>query len=77
MDLTIYEMISKYGNSDNITDYSSVFVGGQSEEYIQSLQGLSEKFNTDVDGHKARIVNQNKLDGPPQEICIPSTKYDY
>ena len=78
MDLTNYEMISKYGESNDMMDYKAAFVGGQSEEYIQNLKGLSEKFRADVEADKPGLIDLNKLDGrPPIIINKPAVKYEH
>jgi RHS repeat-associated protein len=77
MDLTNFEMLSKYGDSDNMSNYKSAFVGGNSDEYLQNLRGLSEQFKSDMEADKPRVINLNKLDGPPNLQSIQPVKYDH
>ncbi|WP_217495827.1 RHS repeat domain-containing protein [Mangrovivirga cuniculi] len=77
IDLTNYEMIKKYGNSKNMSDYKNIFKGGTSKDYLKLLERLSIQLSSDMDSNKARIININLLDGPPIELSLPETKNYY
>jgi RHS repeat-associated protein len=74
LDLTNYSMISKYGDSEKLSNplYKGLFKGGNSKEYLEKLKGLSNKFKDEF-----KSVNLNKLDGPPNMDNSRARKYKF
>ena len=77
IDLTNYIMIQKYGDTGSLSNdyYKGLFKGGNSKSYLNSLKNMAQKFKADFDENRAKLINVNKLDGPPIEIKKDATKY--
>lgn len=78
IDVANYALISKFGSPDQLKSLANNFKGRGKQSvdsYLKVLSGYFAKMMNDMGDNSRKLINSNKLDGPPNMSARKKRKY--